>query len=487
MSTAFWPPVPRVGLGRAPDCTYDACAPVDAPELPGGVAADGATIAVRGALLALGLDAANAGTAAWNPLAELVRPGDRVVLKPNWVLHENRGGYGVPELVTHTAVLRAILRYLVRARPGDIVIGDAPLQGCDFDRLRGIMGIDALLDVPREAGIPARIVDFRRKVLLGHLGDPVVLTPRGDDEYVLYDLGADSLLEPITPEAGRYRVTMYPPDALDRTHRPGQHQYLVAREIVEADVVINVPKLKTHMKAGVTGALKNMVGMNGLKDYLPHHRKGGSDSGGDCYPGRSWLLATAEELLDVANATAIAPVRKALAKVVGALLRVRKATGRSASVEGAWHGNDTVWRMCLDLQRILHYGDRAGGLATVPQRRILHVTDAILAGDKEGPLQVAPVRLGVVSASTHAAAAEWVHAQLMGFDPTRVPLLVGSWALPAPWNFGPATPAAIEVVTDAGERLAGTVPSDWIVDFEPPKGWIGHVEAVRPAPAGRAA
>ena len=57
--------------------------------------------------------------------------------------------------------------------------------------------------------------------------------------------------------------------------RRGRHRYLVARELIEADVVFNVPKLKTHKKAGVTGALKNLVGINGHKAYLPHHRKGG--------------------------------------------------------------------------------------------------------------------------------------------------------------------------------------------------------------------
>jgi uncharacterized protein (DUF362 family) len=57
-----------------------------------------------------------------------------------------------------------------------------------------------------------------------------------------------------------------------KTHHPGVHQYLVAKEVIEADIIINLPKLKTHRKAGVTCALKNLIGINGNKEYLPHHR-----------------------------------------------------------------------------------------------------------------------------------------------------------------------------------------------------------------------
>jgi uncharacterized protein (DUF362 family) len=49
---------------------------------------------------------------------------------------------------------------------------------------------------------------------------------------------------------------MYHPDWLKRTHGLGKHQYLIARDVIEADVVINVPKLKTHKKACITGARK---------------------------------------------------------------------------------------------------------------------------------------------------------------------------------------------------------------------------------------
>ena len=124
---------------------------------------------------------------------------------------------------------------------------------------------------------------------------------RTEADYVRFDLADDSLLEPITTDEAPFRVTMYDPRALDETHRRGRHRYLVARELIEADVVFNVPKLKTHKKAGVTGALKNLVGINGHKAYLPHHRKGGAGRGGDAYPGSSLWKTFAEEAYDTAN------------------------------------------------------------------------------------------------------------------------------------------------------------------------------------------
>ena len=125
------------------------------------------------------------------------------------------------------------------------------------------------------------IRDFRRTTCV--FVDGVRVSTEGlqsEDRFVLFDLGRDSLLEPITDARDSFRVTCYDPRLLAKTHAPGRHRYLVARDIIDADVVINLPKLKTHKKAGITCALKNLIGINGNKEYLPHHRIGGSTSGG---------------------------------------------------------------------------------------------------------------------------------------------------------------------------------------------------------------
>ena len=281
--------------------------PVEAPELPGGKAHTVAQAAVRRLLLDWGLDGSRLGRPGWNPLGAVIPSGARVVIKPNWVLHWNQSGQGLECLVTHPSLIEAVAQYVALARPSRLVIGDAPIQGCDFTALRAACGLDGMVERLRRGaggapGVPVEIVDFRRTVLMGHkLGDPKAEDLRDLKNFVLFDLGGRSLLEPLAGQSRRFRVTMYNPDLLGRTHAPGRHQYLVAREAIEADVVVNLPKLKSHKKTCITGALKNLVGINGNKEYLPHHRKGGQLRGGDCYPGGSWLKGRAEDLLDLAN------------------------------------------------------------------------------------------------------------------------------------------------------------------------------------------
>src|SRR3974390_1495859 len=48
--------------------------------------------AVRRALAELGYDAGHYGSASWNPLGEIIRPGMTVVLKPNFVLSRHAEG-----------------------------------------------------------------------------------------------------------------------------------------------------------------------------------------------------------------------------------------------------------------------------------------------------------------------------------------------------------------------------------------------------------
>src|SRR5690606_27323021 len=80
---------------------------------------------------------------------DFVRPGDRVVLKPNWVkdVHERRPGPdGWVPIVTHPSVIRAVARWVARRLDhGSITICDAPQRDSSFDALRRLCGLDALL------------------------------------------------------------------------------------------------------------------------------------------------------------------------------------------------------------------------------------------------------------------------------------------------------------------------------------------------------
>src|SRR3712207_1231170 len=163
------------------------------------------------------------------------------------------------------------------------------------------------------------------------------------------------------------------------------------------------------MKAGNTSTLKNLIGINGNKEYLPHHRLGGSARGGDCYPGDNPFKRALEYVFDRQNESASATASRAWAGAATQLYRVLRRTGGDGlGVEGAWSGNDTVWRTCLDLNRILLYGRADATLAEEPQRRVLHVVDAVVAGQGNGPLAPQPLALGLLLVGASAAAVDYV-------------------------------------------------------------------------------
>ena len=437
------------------------------PELSAGSVPNPVFALVRGALRDLGLDAGRFGTAEWNPLGDLVKPGGKIVVKPNWVLHRNEGAGGMECMITHPSVLRAVLDYVFLAQPSEVVLGDAPLQGCDFDKLLDFGGLRQVVAGFQARGLPLAVRDFRRTVMRekGNLKF-VDEELRPESEYVLVDLGTDSLLEPISKDWKKFRVTVYDPRKMRPHHQPGRHRYLIAREIPEADLVVNVPKLKAHKKAGITCCLKNLVGINGNKEYLPHHRKGAADSGaGDDYAHAHWKLSLAENLLDFANGhlRERPHLYRLMERVAWRLMVKRSQVDPTAQIEGSWHGNDTVWRMCLDLNRALLYAGADGRMRDEMQREEISIVDAVVAGQGEGPLAPDPLATGAVFAVRNPAVGDYLGAALLGFDPGRIPLLQHACS-DMRWRICAAPPP----------------PPVWNAPFpsaRAPEGWAGHIES----------
>lgn len=462
----------RVYCAHVPKIGYGAICETEIRELPAWVKPTAAIIALRSLMAAAHCDEQRLNSTDWNPLEEWVAD-KKVVLKPNWVFHENASGHGIDCLVTHASVLEAILHYVIKARPKRLVIGDAPIQGCDFQCLMVRSGVLEMLDRLSSYNTKIDIKDFRRTIRPdGRLETKPVEACRSLDDFVLYDLGADSILEEITAPDSEFRVTMYDPDLLQRTHGAQRHQYLIARDVIDADVVFNVPKLKTHKKACITGALKNLVGINGHKEYLPHHRKGSPAAGGDCYPERSFVKRVVEDLLDAANRSRSRVSRWVLANAVRGGMAYRRMIHADDNFEGSWHGNDTVWRMTLDLQRILHYGRADGKMSDIRQRKVITVTDAIIAGEGEGPMAPTPVGLGIMTLGWNTAAVEWINALLMGLAPERVALTREAFSVyryPVA-NFAPSD---LSVVVDGREVGIDDLFARYGRKFRLPSGWQG--------------
>ena len=407
-------------------------------------------------------------------LSPVIQPGMSVLIKPNWVVDRNFGGGGRDCLITHEAFILTVLEEVAKTRPGRVVLGDAPIQDTVFENLFSKEFREGAESLAKAHNIRLDIMDFRRtKLVNGSIWNGAKNNIKSLDQYILFDLGKDSLLEPISGSDPRFRITKYNPDDLATRHKQGRHQYLLCREAFEADITLSLPKLKTHMKVGLTAALKNLVGLNGNKEYLPHHRVGGAEEGGDCYPGKHFGKRIAERCLDAANRrigkTSFGRWRRFADFVLN-----KTTVPSDRNLEGGWHGNDTCWRMVLDLNRILLYGRSDGTMSDVPQRKLLSLTDAIICGEGEGPLSPQPVRVGAVTFSESAAAADVIHAALFRFDPMKIRLIKNAidqfrWPLLE-------ADSSVEAWYQGNAAKWEDIVEELGVPVQAPSGWRGHVE-----------
>ena len=382
----------------------------------------------------------------------LIPAGARVLIKPNFVLHHNQGNGGMDPMITHQSVVKAVAHAALRSEAAQVVVGDAPIQTADFGALLEVTGLGEWSESLKQADSRFKgVKDFRRTTARYVNGVRVAeenVLP--EDDFVLFDLGSDSLLEPITDEKDDFRVTCYDPRLMAKTHGKGRHRYLVARDVLEADVVINLPKLKTHKKAGITCALKNLIGINGNKEYLPHHRIGGTNLGGDCYPGDSRVKRMLEYAADQQNTTDSETAGRVWGGVATQLNRVLHLMGDSLGIEGSWIGNDTIWRTGLDLNRVLLYGETDGSMSSETRRTVVHLADAVIAGQGDGPLSPQPLPLGLLFAGNNAACVDWFGALLLGYDPRLLPIVREAFA-EFRWPISTARPEEIRLLGDWGE------------------------------------
>ncbi|MGI9591084.1 MAG: DUF362 domain-containing protein [Myxococcota bacterium] len=442
--------------------------------------------AVRSALFALGLDAERYGSAEWNPLGALTGPGSRIVLKPNFIRHWNPCEHGtVDSVVTHGSVLRAVADYarLAAGPAGEVIVAEAAQHDCDFEAIRRIAGLDSLVDLHAERlGAGPAIIDLRREAVTYR--DGVIVERRelpGDPRgYRLVDLAEQSAFAGSGLDPLRFRGADYDSGPTSEHHVGGHHEYLLSETVLSADLVVNLPKLKTHKKTGVTLALKNLVGINGDKNLLPHHCVGSEAEGGDEYPGESWLDATRSRATELARGLLKRGIGTGLVRVVR---RAEKATrGDDFIRSGNWHRNRTTWRMCLDLNRCLYYSDAGGAHFEAPEpvRTVLTVLDGVVAGEGNGPLAPDDRPLGVILAGLDPVAVDLAALRLMGFDERCIPKVREAMA------GGPLPISAVRSAADVAvfeSAPPGAAPARRSLDaltteegFVAHPGWRGHVE-----------
>ncbi len=147
-------------------------------------------------------------------LGAFVQKGQLVLLKPNLLSAKP------PEeaVTTHPAVLEAAIG-LVKVAGGIPIVGDSP--GGKISDLKSYWEATGTAEVCRRQGV--ELVSFEK--------------------------------------SGVYEK------------RIGNRKYYIARPVLDADVIINLPKLKTHSLTVLTGAVKNMFGVvPGIRKSM-HHRE----------------------------------------------------------------------------------------------------------------------------------------------------------------------------------------------------------------------
>jgi uncharacterized protein (DUF362 family) len=387
----------------------------------------------------------------------------KVLIKPNWVLQDIQPHDDI-SLRTNENLLLALISVLLDYAPKAIVIGDAPIQGCIWEKMLKPFFITEIESLSKKFDIPIIIKDFRRVVL--DTANNILTTEKNPiTEYLIFDVGKGSYLEPISSDENNFRVTCYDPDMLAESHRKGMHKYCITKEVFEADVVISVPKLKTHQKTGITGALKNLVGINGDKAYLPHHRIGGVDNGGDCYPDKNILRLWAEKCADLANRK-IGKPQYTIWLAISMLFWKLSNPKNVHQMAAGWHGNDTCWRMVMDLNKVAIYGKKDGTLAIEPQRVLYTLCDGIIGGQGNGPLEPIPLPLGFVGFSNSSPLTDICTATLMGFDINKISLLKSANQQIQSEN--------IEIILNQNKVLIDDLKKLAIKTIPPP-GWSDHL------------
>src|SRR5581483_10110603 len=213
---------------------------------------------VRDCLRDAGLDRERFGSPAWNPFGGHIRRGQRVFVLCNFVTHRraHESADAFTAKCTHGSVLRAVLDYVLIAagETGTVTFGNAPLQSCRWDAVLEETGAASVLDFYRQRNQPVSAADLRGYAIdQSRLGSIRSVEQRRDAGIVEVDLGARSRLERGAESAhSRFRVSDYDPRATGAFHGPARHVYALNRRVLEADVIVSVPKLKTHEKVGIT-------------------------------------------------------------------------------------------------------------------------------------------------------------------------------------------------------------------------------------------
>lgn len=320
-----------------------------------------------------------------NPFEGYIKPGMRVFIKPNWVASRWRKSCDHTDslycVITHPAVIEAVADRVAQALhgEGEIIIADNPSIDADFEELMEFTGIRKL---ENKYDVPCHIYDLRPLVCkdLKDYGKKDKMTPQLGDPNgeVEINLGRKSLLHDV--DSSLFRGVFDEREETVAAHTGDTQLYTMSKSLYDSDVYISIPKLKTHQKVGATLNLKGQVGAMTRKNQLVHWRIGSPETGGDEYPNRaSW----------------------------------ERAQHAAVTHRGAHPGNDTIWRMVVDLYKSL----------LTKERKYFTIIDGIMGGEGQGPFCPSSKHSNVLFGAFDFLLADIAAVRYMGLNPEKIKYL----------------------------------------------------------------
>lgn len=440
---------------------------------------------VREAFRLFRYDTANYGTEGWNPLGWLVHPGETVFIKPNMIAEKHKESDAWEFVITHGSVIRAVMDYVFIAMHGRgrVIVGDAPQTDSRFSAIVERMGLKEIRSVYRKfPDFEFDIINLQEEYWIEKegihtetvslLGDPL--------GSIAVDLGSNSSFAELDGTGKKYYGAFYDVDETNHHHTAGRHEYLISRSPIQADVFINIPKLKTHKKCGLTVNLKSLVGINARKNWLPHYVIGSPATGGDQFPTRNVKSAIENAIVLRAKTILLEgnPVFRFMARKLKSIGYRVFGNNKNTIRSGNWHGNDTVWRMSLDLNRILLYSNLDGTMRTDGRvKRFFSVVDGILAMEGDGPVAGLRKDTGVIVAGDNPVAVDATCAKLMGFDYKKIPIIARAFD----HSIYPLISDGYDSIQPVSNKAEWDRSlRDWrnekTMHFKPHFGWAGHIE-----------
>jgi uncharacterized protein (DUF362 family) len=359
-----------------------------------------------------------------NPLDDLINAGDTVLIKPNWV------DYGTA-VYTRPEVVRPLIDMAIVAGATEIYVGDG---GANFDRTDNVINNAGYSQMVSEltSSHPGVTIQTANLISLSDgwhwisLGSNSSFAGSG---YTHYDLGAAG--------ATLYNHQHYRTADPQGVNPNGQTLgwYAMSDKILDADVIINVPKMKTHQTMIATLSIKNLVGCALGCTY--------NEQASDCQP---------------------------------------RIPHHKTSGQDYYFGNDIFWRAILDMNKIIFYCDQNGVLQPTQQRKYLTVIDGIQAMEKSQHHQWGdggiPYDRHVILASVDPVAADAVGCRIMGYDYSVIPSIANADAdtvhpvgINDPANIavvGSEIDSTLNHVFQFNPAWSGAAGSLAITDFTPP-------------------